>query len=148
MAIQLQPLVTVWQGWAELSLHTSWLQPPPPLLLSLLFFPSLSARLGPLSKAPSSWEQAGFKCLSPGVIEVATHGVSSVTTRAGLCQGQNEFIGERKVEEERRDILWQMMNNLKVHWYYRQMMKREARWDKRRVVEGGLAWLLLALAYG
>lgn len=29
-------------------------------------------------------------------------GVSDVTTQAGPCQGQNEFVAGRKVEEERK----------------------------------------------
>lgn len=128
-----------WQGWAVLA-HLLTPLPPPPSLLSLLSVPSLSTRLGPLSKAPSSREQAGFKCLSPSVIEAATHGVSSVTTQAGLCQGQNEFVGGRKVEGERRDILWRMMNNPKVHWYSTQTMKRgEVKQKKSSKGGSGLA---------
>lgn len=43
-----------------------------------------------------------------------------------------------------------MMNNPKVHRYSTQTMKRGEVMggSVRRVVEGGLAWLLLAQAYG
>lgn len=123
----------VWQGWAILA-HLLIAFPPSffttiPILISLPL-----CRLGPLSKAPSSWEQAGFKCLSHGVIEVATHRVSSVTTQAGLCQGQNEFVGGREVVGG-RDILQRMMNTLKVRWYFTQTMKRlkVKRWKTRGV---------------
>ena len=55
--------------------------------------------------------------------------------------------GER---EQRRDILQRMMNNPKVHRYYTQTMKRGEvmAGSEGRVVEGGLAWLLLAQTYG
>lgn len=42
-----------------------------------------------------------------------------------------------------------MMNNPKEHRYYTQKMKRgEMMGGSERRVEGGLAWLLLAQAYG
>lgn len=128
----------VWQGWAVLA-HLLTPLPPPFTTISALL-PSLCTRLGPLSKAPSSWEQAGFKCLSPSVIEAATHEVSSVTTQAGLCQGQNEFVGGRKAEGERGDILWRMMNNPKVYWYSAGPMKRgEVKQKKSSKGRSGLA---------
>lgn len=89
----------VWQGCAVLAQVFTALPPP----FTTIPYPSssLSTRLSPLSKTPSSWEWADFKCLSPSVTEVAAHGVSSVTTQSGSCQGQNEFVGGRNVEGER-----------------------------------------------
>lgn len=59
-----------------------------------------------LSKALSRWERAYFKCLSPSVTIAAPHRVSSVKTQVGFCQGQNEFVGERKVQKESREGIY------------------------------------------
>lgn len=129
----------MWQGWAVLAHLLTALPPSFFQHYSNSSF-SLSARLGPLSKAPSSWEQAGIKCLSPSVIEVATHRVSSVTTQAGLCQGQNEFVGRIEVMvvvgygegiyHNEWWITWRCADTSPKRW-------RDLRWNDARVVEEG-----------